>query len=402
LDDGEWTSKITQSSLGNADDKNTSTEKSMGEKEKKASDTIDQSFLEDLHQKFKSMQTARSTKEEGGDDGSDDSNNDAYASSIANMLNQAVQSDSSELNEECPICLEKIFTNDSAITPCLHLFCRGCLLGVLENERKQSSRPSNDFNPVNGGSCPVCTKEIDCRRILRMTRSRSGKIQTAFLYQKSDEKANDNSEINEEDGHARNTLQTAMQGTSSSKLAAILEELHLVWEKEPGSKVLIFSQFLGFLDIIEKFFESNDIPYGRLDGKLSLKARMEVLRDFGSESPRHSSSRNSNTGSVLLISMKAGGVGLNLVAASSVFIVDPWWNAAVEDQCVDRIHRIGQSAKKIYVRKFFVSNSIEERILELQKRKRDVAQAALRDKGTAGTDGISRPSMDDFKILFQT
>jgi len=103
-----------------------------------------------------------------------------------------------------------------------------------------------------------------------------------------------------------------------------------------------------------------------------------------------------------LISMKAGGVGLNLVAASSVFIVDPWWNAAVEDQCVDRIHRIGQSAKKIYVRKFFVSNSIEERILELQKRKRDVAQAALRDKGTAGTDGISRPSMDDFKILFQT
>ena len=82
--------------------------------------------------------------------------------------------------------------------------------------------------------------------------------------------------------------------------------------------------------------------------------------------------------------------------------LDPWWNAAVEDQCVDRIHRIGQSAKNIYVRKFFVANSIEEHILELQKRKKGVARAVLCDEGSTGTDGLgARPSMEDFKLLFR-
>ena len=74
----------------------------------------------------------------------------------------------------------------------------------------------------------------------------------------------------------------------------------------------------------------------------------------------------------------------------------------MEDQCVDRIHRIGQTAQKIYVRKFFVSNTIEERILELQKRKKNIARAALCDKGTEEADRIgARPSLDDFKILFE-
>jgi SNF2 family DNA or RNA helicase len=83
--------------------------------------------------------------------------------------------------------------------------------------------------------------------------------------------------------------------------------------------------------------------------------------------------------------------------------LDPWWNAAVEDQCVDRIHRIGQSARKIYVRKFFVANSIEERILELQRRKKGVARAALAENAATGSDGLgARPSIEDFKILFRT
>ncbi|EED91410.1 predicted protein [Thalassiosira pseudonana CCMP1335] len=68
--------------------------------------------------------------------------------------------------------------------------------------------------------------------------------------------------------------------------------------------------------------------------------------------------------------MKAGGVGLNLVAASSVFILDPWWNASVEDQCVNRIHRIGQKAEVVRVRKFVVTDSVEEKIVSLQGKKK--------------------------------
>ncbi len=323
LDDEEWTSNITQSSLGSPKG---SLKKATCEKEEHS---IDQSFMEDLLQRFKSMQNCKSENTSSEEDQyRTDNSNDEYALSVANMLNEAAQNDSSELNEECPICLENISMNESAITPCLHIFCKDCLKGFL--------------NKNSHKSCPVCSKDVDSRRILRLTHSKKGQIETSFLHQPRN--GRDKPNISEEDGDARRTLQTAMKGTSSSKLASILEELQLLWEKEPGSKVLIFSQFLGFLDIIEKSLKSNGIPYGRLDGKLSLNRRMEVLRDFGL-APQPSTS---NTGSVLLISMKAGGVvrlfdyylgkisalntnllfhiiqswqGLNLVAARSVFIV---------------------------------------------------------------------------------
>lgn len=308
LDDGEWTSNIAQSSSGNDNGSQASTKKVVKEKDK---DSIDKSFLEDLLKKFQCMQndSAKTIPSQEKKYDSDDTK-DEYAISVANMLNQAVQSNSSELNEECPICLENISMNDSAITPCLHIFCKKCLTGFLKNNTQSSGAmtPSQMSSSTQEKSCPVCSKDIDSRKILRMTHSSGGKIQTSFLHQRVHGKAKENPNISAEDGDARKTLQTAMKGTSSSKLAAILQELQFVWTKEPGSKVLIFSQFLGFLDIIEKSFESNGIPYGRLDGKLSLKRRMEVLRAFGSEAQQSTPSHNSSTGSVLLISMKAGGV----------------------------------------------------------------------------------------------
>jgi DNA repair protein RAD5 len=115
--------------------------------------------------------------------------------------------------------------------------------------------------------------------------------------------------------------------------------------------------------------------------------------------------KKSNIGSVLLVSMKAGGVGLNLVAASTVFIADPWWNAAVEDQCINRVHRIGQTADKVRVRKFYVFNSVEERIVKLQGRKNAMSREVLcddEDKTGDGPKGAGmRPTLDDFKILFR-
>lgn len=305
LDDGEWTSNITKSSVGNPE---ASLKKAIDDNEK---DSIDQSFLEDLLQKFKCMRNCSSmTTSSREKDYSDDGTKDEYALSVANVLNEAAQNGSSEMNEECPICLENISMNDAAITPCLHIFCKDCLIGFMKNSSASSGarNPSRESFSVNERSCPVCSKEIDSQRILRMTHSCSGKIETSFLHQKLDSKTGKIPNISAEDGHARKTLQTAMKGTSSSKLASILEELQLVWEKEPGSKVLLFSQFLGFLDIIEKSFKSNGIPYGRLDGKLSRNRRMEVLREFGSGALQPTSSHDSKTGSVLLISMKAGGV----------------------------------------------------------------------------------------------
>jgi SNF2 family DNA or RNA helicase len=88
---------------------------------------------------------------------------------------------------------------------------------------------------------------------------------------------------------------------------------------------------------------------------------------------------------------------------SNIFFLDPWWNGAVEQQCIDRIHRIGQEAQTVRVRKFCVANSIEERILELQERKNTLASAALRDSGNASQadPAVAKPSLEDFKLLFQ-
>ena len=333
----------------------------------------------------------------------------SYASNVAKMLNEAVQNQSTALDEECSICLDPINIRESVVTPCFHVFCKDCLVGVLKNRNNRVQKCPN-------GPCPVCNNEIDSSKILCISDSDDGAIRTKYLVstpQKNMPARKDLSIEQEEaaeDGAARQVLETAVQGSGSAKLTAIIEELHNVWEEDPGSKVIIFSQFLGFLDLIGQSCRANRILTSRLDGSLSLKERMAVLKTFAKskENPSssvgvHTSNRNDRIGSVLLISMKAGGVGLNLVAASTVFIVDPWWNAAVEDQCVDRIHRIGQRARKVRIRKFCVRGSVEERILELQKRKKEIASRVLCDKGSmVGSDGKneSRPTMDDLKILF--
>ena len=389
LDDDEWANQITQ---GPAE---ASKREATG-----AKDSIDKKFLDDLMGKFRSMQST-------GKRGHTSEDTAPYAAKIAQMLNDAVENKASILKEECSICLDHISVHESVITPCFHIFCRGCLVGVLRQPKTtQQSEPSptSAMLRLPNGLCPVCNEAVDSTKILRLSEC-GGQIHTSYLLTSM---VQPTSVANREgDGVARKTLETAVRGSSSSKLTAILEELEKVWEEEPGSKVLIFSQFLGFLDILEDSFKKNQIAYARLDGKLSLKDRVRVLREFGTDTnekrTRSTGQAKHKAGSVLLVSMKAGGVGLNLVAANTVFIADRWWNAAVEDQCVDRIHRIGQTAHKVRVRRFFVCNSVEERIVELQKRKKSVASEVLCDarQADAGGQTGSLPTLEDFKILFQ-
>ena len=145
--------------------------------------------------------------------------------------------------------------------------------------------------------------------------------------------------------------------------------------------MLIFSQFLRFLDIMEICLDKNHIPYCRLDEKLSLKERLKVLNNFNHDNSIPYYHPTTNTGSVLLISMKTGGVGLILVAASSVFIVNLWWNVAVKDQCIHHIHWLGQKANIALVWKFVVKSNIEEKILRLQMHKKIMADRVQQDDG---------------------
>ncbi len=131
-----------------------------------------------------------------------------------------------------------------------------------------------------------------------------------------------------------------------------------------GHKVLVFSQFVKHLDIFKKHFEAEHIPFAYLDG--STRNRGEIVSEF---------QQNSDL-KVFLISIKAGGVGLNLTQADYVFILDPWWNPAVEQQAIDRTHRIGQD-KKVFIYKFIAKDTVEEKILALQNRKKSLANSLI-------------------------
>jgi len=148
----------------------------------------------------------------------------------------------------------------------------------------------------------------------------------------------------------------------SGKLDLLTSKLKQVVEE--GHKALVFSQWTGFLDLIGAALDEEEIGTTRLDG--STKDRGRVVEEF-----------QSDTGPpVFLISLKAGGTGLNLTAADYVFLVDPWWNPAVESQATDRAHRIGQDKPVIAVR-LISEDSVEERILALQAAKKELAEAAI-------------------------
>ncbi|MBX9680633.1 MAG: DEAD/DEAH box helicase [Gemmataceae bacterium] len=149
---------------------------------------------------------------------------------------------------------------------------------------------------------------------------------------------------------------------SSAKLDVLLPQIRETVNE--GHKVLVFSQFTSFLGIVRKHLDGEDIPYEYLDGKTPDRAaRVERFQ-------------NDPDCKLFLISLKAGGVGLNLTAADYVFLLDPWWNPAVEAQAIDRAHRIGQN-KPVFAYRLIARNTVEEKVLELQKTKRDLADAII-------------------------
>jgi len=191
----------------------------------------------------------------------------------------------------------------------------------------------------------------------------------------------------------------------SAKLQAIMDELGKVWSERPNAKVLIFSQYVGFITILQQSLESRDIPFYRLVGDMNQKERTKALDKFSETKGRQvtlSDEKMVQCGCVLLISTKVGAVGLNLTCASCVFICDLWWHAAMDDQCINRVHRIGQKANVVLVRKFIVADSVEEKILSLQKRKKALSSLILGDNVSQlkGDGANSYPTIEDYNILF--
>lgn len=168
----------------------------------------------------------------------------------------------------------------------------------------------------------------------------------------------------------------------STKLKLFLETVQEL--RAGGHRALVFSQFVGFLSILKETLEAEDISYQYLDGKTPLKQREKAVNAF-----------QEGKGELFLISLKAGGTGLNLTGADYVIHMDPWWNPAVEDQATDRAHRIGQT-RPVTVYRFVTKHTIEEKMIALHSEKRELADDLL-----SGTSKATKLNAKELMKLLQ-
>ncbi|XP_057985212.1 DNA repair protein RAD16 isoform X2 [Hevea brasiliensis] len=258
--------------------------------------------------------------------------------------------------QDCGICHDSV--KDRVVTTCHHVFCKACL---------------DDFSTSLGHVlCPMCSSLIT----LDLIGNLDGGDQTAKTTIEGFKSSSILNSIQ------LNDFQT------STKIEALREEIRFMVERDGSAKGIVFSQFTSFLDLISYSLHKSGINCGQLVGSMSLPARDAAIKKF-TEDPDCK---------ILLMSLKAGGVALNLTVASHVFLMDPWWNPAVERQAQDRVHRIGQN-KPIRIVRFIIENTIEEKILELQGKKELAIEGTV---GDGSLDALAKLTMEDLHFLFNT
>lgn len=247
-----------------------------------------------------------------------------------------------EADMECPICSEEPM-DEQSVTGCWHSACEKCLLDYIEHQSSKGELPR----------CFNCREPINARDVFQVIRHDDDDKPKALFDKPADE----------EPAGPRVSLQRVNQ-LSSAKVGSLVAHLKAIKRSDGRTKSVIFSQFTSFLDLLEPALKTAGIFYFRMDGSMAQKNRAAVLAGFA-ERPGTC---------VLLLSLRAGGVGLNLTCAQRVFMMDPWWSWAVEAQAVDRVHRMGQT-EEVKIIRFVVEGSIEEKMLRIQDRKKFIASS---------------------------
>lgn len=263
---------------------------------------------------------------------------------------EVMQQITDEQDHECPICLAEPII-DQVVTSCWHMSCRDCILAHIRFEKDRNQIPR----------CHSCQAEISEDNLFEVVyHSSPGKIKPDIALRR-------------------------YKPQSSAKISRLISKLKAIRAEEPNCKSVVFSQFTSFLDIIESSLKRDRFRCLRIDGSTTQKERGRVLEKFRIESGEL----------VLLLSLKTGGVGLNLVSANKAFMMDPWWSFAVESQAIDRIHRMGQT-QSVSVYRFIVRDSVEERMLKIQDRKKFLASSL----GMMSDEQKKMNSIEDMKLLF--
>ncbi|THH10977.1 hypothetical protein EW145_g955 [Phellinidium pouzarii] len=295
-------------------------------------------------------------------------NSETYAQTV--LKNLSIQED-----EECPICMD-IMEDPMLIPVCAHKCCKDCVLAFLHDRAEKDEE----------GLCPTCrrgpVKEGELLEIVK--RKKVGSASIGIAPEASE--VHDEKDIPDKEPTSSPAFELRRNDLkSSTKLNALIKHLRRLRDQDPCFGAIIFSQFTSFLDLIEVVMQRENLVWYRLDGSMDIRKRHHTIMEFNAPSRKPK---------IFMLSLKAGGVGLNLTAANHVFMMDCWWNAAIENQAIDRVHRIGQH-KTVFVTHFIVSDTIEGRILKIQKRKTAIIKEAF--KGQTGADS---DTMENLKIMF--
>ncbi|PLW17625.1 hypothetical protein PCANC_15420 [Puccinia coronata f. sp. avenae] len=325
------------------------------------------------------------------------------------------KSDGEVADQECVMCLDVM---DSRVyLPCMHAFCKDCTMTYIENKAGEETicptcsepfqetgiieyvmgRAKNTSNPSSGPSTPsgpssalqsedeAPDEDTKPTTIKTESHPKSSREMIDLDYEIPIE--NIPKSISDDDEGLGGGYLKRNDFISSTKLEALTDHLIKARRTDPGFSAVVFSQFTGFLDLIEQVLKRDKFRFVRLDGTLSTRKRKKALETFND--PRRPC--------ILVCSLKVAGVGLNLIKANRVYMMDTWWNEAIENQAIDRIHRFGQE-KPTYVVRFLVRNSIEDRMLAIQKNKRAIINDAL--GGNKNSKAGQAQTLEDLKAIF--
>jgi len=261
------------------------------------------------------------------------------------------------------------------MTSCFHILCKGCIKSFRQD--LNATATSDGF-----GTCPSCSQHIKLQL---------SEILRSGVIAEQDRRA----EIRRNPTKAKNIGNYNGPHTKVKHLVKQLTDHRAESEllpDEPPIRSVVFSGWTQYLDLIGLALTEAGFTYLRLDGKMSVSARTKVLAQF----------RTDPSISVILVSIKAGGQGLNFTAANKVYMMEPQFNPGVEMQAVDRVHRLGQT-RDVEIVKYIMTDSFEEKIVTLQKQKMELARTAFQEgkKGGLSKQEEAKKRMEDLRSLFR-
>ena len=290
------------------------------------------------------------------------------------------------------------------------------MLGGLSVETKKCDMCQIDLTPQEAGNgairCVECQEDLDQqsvqvketkKKVKKKTRQaerkavRAQRKQARRVIVDSDDEdeaedegevsssAEDEDDDDDDEAYSSSSESSELPITQSTKIRLLLQILQ---QDSHTHKYIVFSFFTSMLDLIEPFLRSSRVRYVRYDGKMRNDAREASL----------SSLRNDPSTRVLLCSLRAGSLGLNLTAASRVVILEPFWNPFVEEQAIDRVHRLNQT-QDVKVFKMTIQNTVEERILQLQEKKRELAKQTIEGQGVKGKGALALNMQEMMKLF---